>query len=469
MLPEEFVVRSITPMWLTCLMATAACGSGVQDKSYRGQPLATIQGKAQGQLPASSSATSPRAALVWLAAPSDAETCFASATDLSFATCWFDLVLYGIADPAATSAVDVGLEAAFPASFSLPVFAAPPAAGLIGHEGQYLGIGEVAIYNDGNGNKQLDLVPFDASMPVDTALGLSEGHSFVIYREGDLSPVWKAFAKDGCPTEPPQGFSIVTHAFESSNCTLSGLDAIIEVDLSDSGDTRDAICTRNPQPHFLTSFEQPMATAPAGLANVTCTADGAAFTFNPHPERYCWDQNIVSYYLADPTSAQSWDLRANPPAWWPCQYTPSSPPPSGHGFGSVTLPDGTTLDLVYGVAFNDTKNNLQHTLQFASWTASQGCGDLLGWLPDDPSPPYVVVRVATEGLFPKVKLISWHDGSQSAGGDAHAWSSLTYSAASWTAGGTVAGSLAFDFTSGTNHFGGNAEFSVSHCGNVPSF
>jgi hypothetical protein len=144
----------------------------------------------------------------------------------------------------------------------------------------------------------------------------------VVYREGALHPLWRQF--DGC-AEPPQGYSVVRQTFVANgdgtyegSCEVLAGTVSLGMYLPEGGLDQRA-CSEGIHPAYQT-VQPPPATAPdAASTTSTCrlTNLGYTLTVNEHPERVCAKSNSVVYALYDPAQ-QTWDLRASPPAWWPC-------------------------------------------------------------------------------------------------------------------------------------------------------
>ena len=110
-----------------------------------------------------------------------------------------------------TETASVPLQPSLPASFSIPVDVLPEAGVLSGDDDARLGIAGVLIYTDDNGNGRYDETPRGAPAFLDRVHGTSlptsdeaERVTYLIYREGGVSPLWKLFvALYGC-AEPPR-------------------------------------------------------------------------------------------------------------------------------------------------------------------------------------------------------------------------------------------------------------------------
>lgn len=239
-------------------------------------------------------------------------------------------------------AQSVPIETNFPASFRVPIHALPEPDFLGGKDGNYLGKAVLVVYSDGNRNGRLDLTPNDAIEPVDRVLSGGHFEYTLIYREGELSPLWRTMA--GC-AEPPQGFSLVLRDVSAAMacqggscdfpCQVHGAEAEIELRLgAKTLDDREIIC--EPAPAEAQERQYPHEPPPPGAAT-RCTESGFSLFVNAHPERYCTRANTLHYSLWSPNGA--WDIQNNPPSWWPCpvlQVDLSGTPPPVEGLYRVT-------------------------------------------------------------------------------------------------------------------------------------
>lgn len=227
----------------------------------------------------------------------------------------------------ATTSVPLDAQAT---SFDVPVGAIPLPAIVTGQNGGALGMGGVLVYQDGNGNRLLDMVAPGARESVDTVLGASVAvdedatqHSLVIWREGALSPLWKLFqGVYDCLDEPPQGFSVVTVTFNDMtglfDCQVSAQGSV-EIVLSDSTAMRQEICLPGPQGP---RYRYPEGPLPADV--VAQCQDESTLLFTNTPQSIC--PIVERYDLVGCTDTSSeaacyatlWDIRDNPPSWWPC-------------------------------------------------------------------------------------------------------------------------------------------------------
>jgi hypothetical protein len=298
-------------------LAAGGCGDGIHSIGDLGQPIVTLSARVEGALPVGVGQSGLRAAMKWEVLEDGMLDCLDAAADqVAVARC---VTAVGVEAIQATASVPI--EPVFPASFEIPLYRLPGPEVLGGAEGAWFGYGVLLVYADGNQNEMLDLVDAQAVDSADTVLAsgfpteqLKAG--VFVYREGELSPLWKIFAGLGCQ-EPGQGYSVLD--VEASRlgvrCAVeSSAEASIPVYFEDSASMRQQIC--QPQPISSTFPADP---PPAG-ALLDCIFDDS-LQFVADPSRYC--QQVQRYDLVGCDSlvgceVPTWDLRAEPPAWWPC-------------------------------------------------------------------------------------------------------------------------------------------------------
>lgn len=215
-------------------------------------------------------------------------------------------------------------------SFDVPVSGVPTPALVTGPEGSALGLGAVVVFQDANGNSRLDMVTPGSRESVDTVLGASVAvdeesteDMMVVYRSGAVSPLWKLFVGIyGCPQEPPQGFSIMRNGFDTYTgfpvCTLLE-DGVVEVQLRSVEAMRHLICLPTDTGPAYRFPDNPL---PAN-ATSSCVDEWTLY-FTTTPDSVC---PILEHYdlvgcsdTSTPAACENsvWDIRDNPPSWWPC-------------------------------------------------------------------------------------------------------------------------------------------------------
>lgn len=306
---------------LVPLLAAVSCGD-IHYGDYHGKPLVILDAKVEGQLPENISALLLRASLIWETQTPELLECLDRADT--------EEKVYECTTPEDFQPVQasrsVAIEPTFPASFEVPLYLLPDLEMLSGQRDSLLGYGVLVVYEDGNQNMELDLVPPRATESVDTILASgiptdANRRDLVVYREGELSPLWKLFAYPpyGCP-EPPQGFSILTreyHAAEGYSCTVRpAAEAVIPVHFEDSERQRQLIC----EPYFDIDTSTKPVEPPPPDREVTCHFHDT-LEYIVDPSWYCKYKQFLelagceAYYgCVDP----EWDYTDNPPAWWPC-------------------------------------------------------------------------------------------------------------------------------------------------------
>ncbi|WP_426754396.1 hypothetical protein [Myxococcus sp. Y35] len=236
--------------------------------------------------------------------------------------------------------VDVKVNGRFPNTFNMPVHRLPEPGVLHGEEGSKLGVAYVLAYVDGNDNSQLDRVSLTATSSPDLVIGHQEGNErgeteyhWIVYREGTLHPLYEKLFSD-CP-EPPQGYSLVTYRYRNDpslpdghqyfdGCFLTERRVKVNISIAADGRFKEMAC-EHPS-NFLYAPNVRAATAsppPAGSTqecrrNKSVHNQDEVLVVNKHPERFCSVANSEIYTLLDYWD-DTWDDRATPPAWWPCE------------------------------------------------------------------------------------------------------------------------------------------------------
>jgi len=322
------------------LLIAVACGD-IHSTSDLGDPLVVLDAQVEGQLPANISALLLRASLIWETQSPELLECLEQAeTEDEVYACTTPEDFQPI-----QASKSVAIEPTFPASFEVPLYLLPDLKMLSGQRDSLLGYGVLVVYEDGNRNMKLDLVPPGATGSVDTILASgiptdTSRRDLVVYREGELSPLWKLFQHPpyGC-SEPPQGFSILTreyHAATGYTCTVRpAAEANIPVHFEDSERQRQLVC----EPWSNTDAStKPPDDSPIAGREVTCHFhDTLEYVVNP--SWYCQYKQVYqlagcqAYYGCE---EPEWDLTDNPPAWWPCTGE------ADNGFSISDHPDDLT-------------------------------------------------------------------------------------------------------------------------------
>jgi hypothetical protein len=316
-----------------------SCGEGVHRASNLGQPIATLEGKILGTLPDGISPDSLRASLIWETLPEDLINCMDLATDDNQVFACATLTSF---KPAlATKSVTV--ESTFPASFEIPLYTLPQQSVLSSSGSSLFGYGILVVYQDGNSNNELDLVPRQATTSADTILasGLPSDKdviSFIAYQEGGLSPLWKLFSILGCD-DPGQGFyqiRIDTTIPGEIICNVNPVDDItFDVYFEDSENMQQLIC--EPEYDLNTYPDIP----PPADRPIKCHNDDS-LEYTVDPSSYCKTTQV--YQLAGcynyfGCTEYDWDLTRSPPEWWPCTGEPNPDFPVTYTEEQLTFTD----------------------------------------------------------------------------------------------------------------------------------
>lgn len=312
-------MRTTHALSLSALSLALACGKVAPPDAYQAPPLLTLAATVDGAVP--DDVTSLKTALVWTAFSETALDCIASGGP----GC-------GVLFEPRITAETIPLEPIFPAAVEMPLFELPSSDALSVADGGKLGLGMLTVFRDGNANDALDIAPPGTYSPEDEVLGhttvfddwgYAVEQTYVVYREGGLTPLWELFEVFWLCGEPPEGFSIVTlreiDDEPYAECVISPADTPIDVRLDDSLDTRELICAADADAYVYTFPDAPI---PVG-AYVQCEGDTAFYSTSadalcPDVERY----DLIGCDAPEDEAAcraSLWDLRDSPPSWWPCR------------------------------------------------------------------------------------------------------------------------------------------------------
>jgi len=254
------------------------------------------------------------------------------------------------------SVEDLPVQPVFPASFTLPLTAAPPADSILPETGPDnkgitgFSVGIVVAYEDVNGNGKLDLVPSDATQFVDKIVGVNPD-TVVVYLTTDgtfssaalpgISPGYN-LATTICPVFPGGPKCDAPSPFKQWNPIDTAYDLTLTDQLDPKvdgmlmcqgyvgfdvlgivGGTACASATPDggsvqvpcPDPSWNVAKDgpQPGGYAKAGDPGLTCNGS-TSYTYSPCASLpLCSDS---SYYQCKPESVELGG--AAPPAGWPC-------------------------------------------------------------------------------------------------------------------------------------------------------
>lgn len=337
---ESLMKRLVSSLFVVPL--AVACGDGVQTpQGTPAAPLFSVRAEARGTLTAEAPI---RAALAWTVTSPELIECLDGVEVegvLSFSdeTYLEDEQIAGalqrcltFSERAHVETASVPIEPEFPLALEIPVLALPDTALLSGDRAARLGIADVIVYEDQDEDGVFDETPRGAGAFADIVKGTSRAldesdtsESFIAYREGELSSVWKIFrAIYGCP-DPAPGFSTVTLSIDDDGlpgCVID--DRAVDVDLRD--DIAVLGCAPNGD-----SGEPIRADRADGIpvgAEARCENAGDGWfdvVYTTNPESVCPSTTTLALVGCDTSSeaacrATFYDLAANPPSWWPCSF-----------------------------------------------------------------------------------------------------------------------------------------------------
>ncbi len=310
---------SRTVLLIALLVFVASCGDGVHSGNVPNQPLVEL--RTRFSLDANTHPEeNARFALIWEKFTPEMVTCLVDvekndkASDREKTGIVLEC-LRQLAESSSASWVSEGVPIEKNlVEHDIPIFGLPSDEKLHKHDGGMLGYGLLVAYEDGNRNGALDLVKPDATESDDSIIAASLNSrlrqvSFVVYREGELSPLWSFFRYYyHCEQEPTDGFSLVKVAvsfLSDPTCSVTsvGQDSIELVIPEDPDRLGELIC--EPQPVGSTFPE----TEPNH--EVDCNFF-YTLRYDRQPQKYCPSWQV--YELV----GEHWDWRDSPPDWWEC-------------------------------------------------------------------------------------------------------------------------------------------------------
>lgn len=215
-------------------------------------------------------------------------------------------------------AQDVPVTPQFPARFTLDLFDLPPEAAM--HTSAdldglppyvRLAAGLMLVYDDRNDNHKLDLLPRDASGPIDYYLGPHDSY-LVVFVEGD--PFY--YESDIKLERGLNLFRLIEGSF--SNYERLALDAELTANLVDRPEEQHIMCLYPPDYHY--SSGNIGAVAPSEVpqgATITCRDNGYSLYFNHIVERIqatiCATMEMRGVF-----GTSSIPRNQTPPPGWPC-------------------------------------------------------------------------------------------------------------------------------------------------------
>jgi hypothetical protein len=362
--------RLATAAAATTLFGSVACGTGLDTPDGTPPtPLFSVRAETTGSL----SADAPlRAALAWTITSPELLECLdgvevdgvltfsAETLEADEATASALQRCLAFSEEARAETASVAIEATFPLALEIPVLTLPDLSLLSGDEGARLGIADVVIYEDHDGDDVFDETARGAAEFSDVVRGTSRAideedrdESFIVYREGALSPVWKIFrAIYGC-ADPAPGFSTVTIGVDDNELFFCAIDdRAVPVAL------RDDIASLGCAP--LGDTAEPVRAdavdgIPVGAAVECRPVDGYYdVIYAENFASVCPDVRTLALVGCDTTSeatcrATYWNLLGNAPAWWPCTFDDGEEPRFSIEAGTVLT---TGEDLLFSLRFD---------------------------------------------------------------------------------------------------------------------
>ena len=320
------------------------CGELNEPGEHRGPALTALGASIEGALDTPVTGD-VRGALVWSVFDDEMVDCLAGVPDFEAPLDYYaienEAVLAGLqtcsilhsGSDSETESVEV--ESTFPSAFELPIYDLPSTDVLTGSEGARMGIATMELYVDGNENERLDLAPEGSLSWHDGVIGTSgrlrnrTTADYVIYREGEVSPLWKLISGIyGCPEEPPVGYSTMhieyigddQEIFDSS-CSIDTESVNVIVESSSAMENR--ICEDSPG---LEGFHRIGPNDSLSPDDAYYCQDDFTLVYANDAEALC--PTLQRYDLVGCTDRSTQESCArtyfedfdNTPAWWPCGF-----------------------------------------------------------------------------------------------------------------------------------------------------
>lgn len=325
-------------------LATAigvGCGDNIQDvDSHVGAPVQRLQVDVPDDVVVNEDDV-PRAALLWTALSQELGDCIVASTDSNERyECYVDHYRPQV------SSVDIPLDANVLTGFAIPIHDLPAPEVLSGSDEGRIGWGKIVLYDDGNENQALDLLPAGTESSIDSILGVSEvpdefGYlqhaEYVVFREGELSSLWSLFEGFGCG-DPEVGYSVVSFGWEEQTYeyydfegnTFQGVDEVPYCTLT-SADEPIGLSAPWENAETMLCLEEPLDTPgyPDALpedADYQCYSEGIVI-IRESPTALCPSFRRLDLVGCDDVDDEAvcdatyWDLTSTEdrPTWWPCQ------------------------------------------------------------------------------------------------------------------------------------------------------
>lgn len=332
----------VWPLLAAGALFLGGCADGIiTDDGTPTDPVFTVQAEAIGALTVEGE---PRGALAWTVYDPAITDCLAEIEvdgplDFESDADWEKAVqlqrCFFFSERGRVETDSAVLEAEFPAAFSIDVQTLPDEAYLSGNAEARIGFADVYVYVDGNGNDVFDETPRGALLHLDKLVGTSrpieqypETISFMVYREGEISPLWTLYsAIYGCPIPEP-GFSTVTITDADEYPSTCVVDARpVPVQLYDEGEVQFLACAPDPLASTVTmpTDDEPL---PAGVI-MQCGEGDFGWSLYTTDEVNSVCPTVREYALVgcsdfsseDACRATFWDIEDNEPGWWPCGST----------------------------------------------------------------------------------------------------------------------------------------------------
>lgn len=317
-----------------CVFCAVACGSGVSAFTKDSVIFPTLFGTIVGDVDLSLLDGPVRVGIVWAGLPELQRFCLIQPTHPVAQVGCVDYRRFSANVVDASTAIDLRQTR----NFAIELTSLPSQFAMVRTAEGYIAYGSVMVYVDRNNNQTLDLIdpflhplmdiactrdPSDACTQRDVILAasfvsLDQPQVRLVYREGGFTANSLYYPTVPC-LAPQPGFSLLatSNALDvQANCEQHDLSAPMLVWLQPAEELRSLACISRVQ-RVTYPYRAPMCGVRAACLddNTWVFADPSAVcpSLIQYDLRGCW---------RDPVCANAdWDMRDNPPSWWPCGPT----------------------------------------------------------------------------------------------------------------------------------------------------
>jgi len=311
------------------LLTICGCGEGVHGIADEASGIVSIEVRVDPDLERRIERAGPdlRAGVVWAAVPVVQGFCLSFGVNplLPGRPVTSSVAKAGCRDPfdVLAGAVDVSVPFDLTTGTAdVNLTALPGPNVVVGDELNAIAYGAVVVFDDVDGNGELTLsgecgnVVSEDRVYASSFSSLRREQERVVFREGGFDPPDLFYPAPECMGEPSPGLSIwaLGTVFED-RCNSVGIDQHMEAAILPLEERTLATC----RPPTNRQFLPPPDEAPPRRMVTECTDSETLAVTDPD----CACPSVTVYRLAGcefdfVCSSPEWDVRNNPPPWWPC-------------------------------------------------------------------------------------------------------------------------------------------------------